>query len=58
MKKYKNISIYELSVPGIGLVLPGEIITTDQDINNANFKLEKEPKVEKAQDKQEINKTN
>ena len=45
MKKYKNISEQELSIPEIGTIQPGGIVEAE-DINNANFEevVEKETK--------------
>jgi hypothetical protein len=38
IKKYKNISGKDLTIPGIGLVKNGETIElTDMEIKNSNF---------------------
>lgn len=40
MAKYKNIGISEQTVPGVGLVQPGETVDiADAEFNNANFQL-------------------
>lgn len=40
MANYKNIGETEQTIPGIGLVQPGETVDiTDEGFNNANFQL-------------------
>jgi len=35
--KYKNITSQELTVPGIGIVKPGEIVEAPKGFHNINF---------------------
>ena len=59
MKKVKNISSQELSIPEIGIVKAGETITVPEDFNNANFEVVEEkittPEKAKEPKKENIN---
>ncbi len=50
MAKYKNKTKETLSIPGIGVVKPGEIIEAE-NFNNANFEKVEEKKVENLKEK-------
>lgn len=56
MAKHKNISNEALTVPGVGVVQPGEIRDMPEGFHNANFeqvKIETSPRAKSLQDKQE-----
>lgn len=56
MIKFKNISDQELTVPGIGIIKPGEVVDAPADFHNVNFERveTKEDKVEHPAKKEEI----
>ncbi len=43
--KYKNTSKETQVLIGFGVAEPGEVVETEEEINNANFELIKEAKV-------------
>lgn len=54
MKKFKNISGEKLSIPGIGLIKPEQVVRLPDNFNNANFKkVVKKKKEDKKKDDKE-----
>lgn len=52
---YKNISEQTLSIPGVGVVEPGEVIKSSEPINNANLELVAGGDTAPKKDKETIN---
>lgn len=49
--KYKNISHNDLMVPNVGIIKAGEVVETNIEINNVNFKkIVEESKVVKKEE--------
>ena len=50
MAKYKNITENELTVPGIGIVKPGETVEAPEGFHNVNFEKIEERKKQKEEE--------
>lgn len=54
MNKYKNISDQEVTLPGVGIIKPGEEVEMTKGFNNANFKLVKNSSKSKVEDDEDL----